>query len=501
MLMKKILLSLIVVLISSINLSAQEVKSLSGPTTVSAKSVHSYTLYLTDTLTKDTKFIFEVSNGYFGKHNGTTYVEKEASIGENYINIDVYWADVEMVGAYLRAYEKSYPGKVVDIKNIKITKTTSPVGDTSKAIELPGELRFMISGDEVTFGYNKRPGYPFYKIEEWQYDHSLFQEVRKTDYSITLRLLDIKEPIMRQAFVTKVQHDNSGTLKWDVNRLTWSFSIHGKPYIQNKESVICSGNTSYEIISPFISNTRSKIEWNAGENMKLISNKDFYSATYSSIAPGKTKVTATVTLDGKDDDKDFHREYVIENSDVWVGPPHKSPGGTRPAILCGNLARFEANLPNLYPEGASKESTYKWNTSDRIAESTRTSISIQTQYTNSTVCASVEITNKCGTTKGEESCVSTKGNCGGTPLNPDKPGNGPIGQGGLDPGLRSAVAPEPQPTNIRIYSYPTGSIVYQKKNTVNFDIQSTNLGEGIYILEMTDQEGNVTREKVMKSKQ
>ncbi|MCU6167929.1 T9SS type A sorting domain-containing protein, partial [Enterobacter roggenkampii] len=51
---------------------------------------------------------------------------------------------------------------------------------------------------------------------------------------------------------------------------------------------------------------------------------------------------------------------------------------------------------------------------------------------------------------------------------------------------------------IRIYSFPTGSLVYKENKAINFDIQNTTLNAGIYILEKTDKEGNVTREKVMK---
>ncbi len=109
--------------------------------------------------------------------------------------------------------------------------------------------------------------------------------------------------------------------------------------------------------------------------------------------------------------------------------------------------------------------------------------------------------NKCGSMAGPIKYIikATECDLNGNPINSGGGGGVITPPDDFIPMSRSSV--EPQPTSIRIYSYPTGSLVYQKKNTISFDIQSTNLGEGIYILEMTDQQGNVTREKVMKGKQ
>ena len=70
----------------------------------------------------------------------------------------------------------------------------------------------------------------------------------------------------------------------------------------------------------------------------------------------------------------------------------------------------------------------------------------------------------------------------------------------LTPATKSLIVEDtPIFKNVRIYNI-YGVKVYEEKNTVNFNIENTNLNRGIYFFESTDNEGNIVREKVMKNK-
>lgn len=57
-----------------------------------------------------------------------------------------------------------------------------------------------------------------------------------------------------------------------------------------------------------------------------------------------------------------------------------------------------------------------------------------------------------------------------------------------------------KPASVNIYNINTGFKVYGEKNPTDFNIESTNLDKGIYIIETTDETGKIKREKVMKTK-
>lgn len=63
----------------------------------------------------------------------------------------------------------------------------------------------------------------------------------------------------------------------------------------------------------------------------------------------------------------------------------------------------------------------------------------------------------------------------------------------------SASSTESIPTAINIYSFPAGAKVHTTKKPIEFNIESTHLKKGIYIIETIDSNGQVTREKVAKT--
>lgn len=68
----------------------------------------------------------------------------------------------------------------------------------------------------------------------------------------------------------------------------------------------------------------------------------------------------------------------------------------------------------------------------------------------------------------------------------------------LNPSTKSAQE-ETITKNVCIYNL-FGSKVYEEKNVINFNIENTNLGKGVYIIESIDDAGKRTQEKVMKTK-
>lgn len=263
--------------------------------------------------------------------------------------------------------------------------------------------------------------------------------------------------------------------------------------IETTSTVICNN----DLINYTIKDLQDGdiVTWQAGSNLTLVSGQGTSTATFKGSGNGKGVVKATVTYDGID--------YPIENSDVWVGVPPV------PQSIIG----FVANSTDPREMQVVPGQSYSFNLPEEKSTTggqwtVKSLAQIEIPYREwvggNGVFVDIPNMQSNGMIYMINISASNKNKCGiSTPI------SRLLTFGTSDPrnralmktqGIESALS-VPQPTSIRIYSYPTGSLVYQKKNTISFDIQSTNLGEGIYILEMTDQQGNVTREKVMKGKQ
>ncbi|HMM04995.1 MULTISPECIES: T9SS type A sorting domain-containing protein [unclassified Dysgonomonas] len=205
-------------------------------------------------------------------------------------------------------------------------------------------------------------------------------------------------------------------------------------------------------------------------------------------------VKATVMYDGV--------SYQVENSRVWVGPPgyYASTDGETwfPKPICIDKGIGPDN--DVYPklEGIEGNSPldYKWTQKSNNFQFFHTSVNraIVQPLSKGDMLFTYSAKNQCGWSVTPQifqiPAISCSGSGGGLP-GEGVPTDGP---------LKSTATGTPTSTSIKVYSFPTGSLVYKENKAINFDIQNTTLNAGIYILEKTDEEGNVTREKVMKIK-
>lgn len=64
----------------------------------------------------------------------------------------------------------------------------------------------------------------------------------------------------------------------------------------------------------------------------------------------------------------------------------------------------------------------------------------------------------------------------------------------------SVLANPVSPVSVKVYSFNTGMLVYQEKNSIDFSIKNTSLSDGIYIVVTTNEKGEVKSEKIVKTK-
>lgn len=503
--MKRILLVMCLFISSISIITAQDLKEIRGSKSVKSGTKETYCIAFAAPLKVMTKIKIAASHGKINSSTNSNFEEITVNKDNSDVEFSVYWDDVVASDAFITAYKSEEKSTPVELKNIKITKEgTSSDESTTMTPYIKTSIKhgFSVSDDIITFEVGNL-GADNYDIEKWIYDSNVFQEISRNYKSITLKARQITTDSKRVQVGVRIKYTYYGvfgiSLAGNKATHTYGFTLYNKPYIKNKDNIICSGNTNYEIINP-VPYTKTSVQWTAGENLKFISSVNPFQATFLSTGKGKTKAIATVKLEGSGNMADFKREFKIENSNVWVGvPPKTAPLTLSPTVGCGTQATFR--IPNSMPEGAFNETSVNWKSSVTPSSKTKTDLKVFAKYAGSIIDASMDLTNKCGTSRSNTATIVVTGNCG--TIDPERPGK--PGQPGLDPELRaknnSRLNSYLPITSVKVYVYPTGSLVYQKKNVVNFDIQNTTLGEGIYILEITDQEGNVTREKVMKSKQ
>ncbi|MFT4221437.1 T9SS type A sorting domain-containing protein [Dysgonomonas sp.] len=64
----------------------------------------------------------------------------------------------------------------------------------------------------------------------------------------------------------------------------------------------------------------------------------------------------------------------------------------------------------------------------------------------------------------------------------------------------SVLANPVSPVSVKVYSFSTGMLVYQEKNSIDFKVKNTSLSDGIYIVVTTNEKGEVKSEKIVKTK-
>lgn len=257
----------------------------------------------------------------------------------------------------------------------------------------------------------------------------------------------------------------------DIHYLSSHFKI------LNLSSILCSNN-----IGDFQLNIVPKgstITWSGIQNMTLVSGQGTKTATFKASGNGYAKVKATINYNGEN--------YTAENSYVWVGAPPKPTGILGiPSTGIQTNSIYNLTVKDFAHPGVEK---FHWNS---LANDGKPGYSrlvannyMATLYTGSNnnqlaIMLSVRAENKCGNSAFYILPVTGSGS-------------------GISPFMLKSNNPLDEDLyDIKIYNFSTGQIVYQEKKAVNFSIESTTLKSGIYIVESTDENGNITRTKVMK---
>lgn len=263
--------------------------------------------------------------------------------------------------------------------------------------------------------------------------------------------------------------------------------VKGTPKMTVSQNVVClNGTIKYEIEGGKYYGG-GNIKWESDASLKLISGQGTPTATFQAIKQGvKANVKANVEY--------YNQNYVVQNSDVWIGIPDYNmfqlsqfiydfhPNTTYPILVQGDINNISDNFVWTV-SGATLEPNYTYPKNRGIM------LKVGNAGTRFTV--TVKAQNKCGTSLPYSKTATVKAKT---------PGGGETGITDSGITLRSASMSSSS-VSVRIYDFLNGKLVYQNKNEVSFNIQNTGLKDGFYIVEITDESGNKTSSKVYKRNQ
>lgn len=282
-----------------------------------------------------------------------------------------------------------------------------------------------------------------------------------------------------------------GTMKLTVYKGEKDITIRPAiPIIELQSDLMtCPDNISTYRIKNYNDMANRIINWDVGQNMTLVSGQGTSIATFKASGNGYGTVRV------------IHNSSIIENSDVWVGPPILQIRDPRePAdnpVLGGYEPMFRPNTEyEIYDRNYAEGNTYTWSVDGNVSIVNQGygSVRIKTGTipinTKATFAVVGNATNRCGTPRFPAMRIFTLDNTDELYI-PDDPNL-----------LTKSTAPEvnpSEPVTVQIYSFTTGSLVYSQKNVMNFDIKNTTLKDDIYIVVTTDKNGESKSQKIMKT--
>ena len=223
----------------------------------------------------------------------------------------------------------------------------------------------------------------------------------------------------------------------------------------------------------------STIEWVPGDNVTIVSGQGSSSAIFKTSSDGVLTVNAVVTYMGKN--------ITISNSDVWVGTP------SAPTRIIGleDEVTFTPSSSYVFKAIGSIGSTeYEWIVSGGT---------ILMENNKQLVTIKMDALGKKEKFKPFEITLFAKNKCGRSlPI---------IRSGGITSGgddyepyrLRNNILDsEFTPQSIKVYNL-SGTIVHSQDNlSGDFDIKSTTLPDGIYIIEKSDGKERQSEKVILK---
>lgn len=452
--MKKFIFLFTIFLFISIRCFSQEVKEISGPTICMPGQVYKYTIVFTAKLSQATQFIIKSDKGKFS--NGLNNYSEYISAGKSEIALDFTW-NTGLNGEYtIEAYRTGSATKI--IKKVKVA---------------PGE--FTIEGPEV-IKYGKTVDYYFktnQKIEEWSKQGTDSRLIFEAAYAASTKIrinTPVKEPvILNEGLVI--------TLNYSTSPLTAKrkIIIEPDPIITTDKRSVCLGTDLACSIQDLPSN--AIVTWTCNSETKQGN-----PAIFNIKAKKDVDLTASIK---------YNNGYVIKVSKQLSY--YDAPTITRGPMYDPEDAIILPNFTNSvevlsYIKGATD---YKWTFvkgqdkcvrydstpgADRVWfwPAKPTSTEIYNEYVFEVIGS-----NSCGTVRNRLVFIYPNYN------------------------RYSNTTRSIQPENIidgdySVKVYDLAGILVYSNNSVNgaFDIRSTVLTDGVYIIEKFDGE-NRTSEKVM----
>lgn len=467
--MKKILF-LILLCCLSITTYGQYVTVETGLNTnkeVMIGSITSFNVKLNSNTAVSSESYMEITNknGCFTNATGTAdngYTYRGTSIFNEIVYIK--WKTATTGKVTMKISQTSAPIKTLLDTNWDVT--VKPITDVS--IVGPTEI---MAGEEITYSLSKSLGSaPI----DWVVSDSRYAQIigSATSSTVKIKALQAIGTLTIKASMTGIGQSFSKTIK-----------IYPPIEIQTSGEIFCTNSkvTCNLQVPAYLPSPA--IVWTGVDKFVLSSGQSSNIAAFTTSGNGYGTIRAVITSLG--------RSITIENKKVWIGLPGK------PSILGFSSIPQEFTGASRYTFKASAEGvnptdglTFSISGSASIVQVlTGGDITIETDYVtggDSSFALTVTARNQCGQSSYTGVGI-VRGTGGGNSGGPDLPIN-----------EKSVLAPIDQPEikSVKIYNL-SGVLVYSD-NAVNgsFDIKSTVLTDGVYIIEKFDGQ-NRTSEKIM----
>lgn len=441
--MKRLLLISLGILLFAGSFAA-EVKEITGPTSVTSGDKQTYKVVFTEKLTVATQFIISIEKDAGIFDNGKSVYNEIISPGKTEIELLVTWST-------------SAEGKITITggRGGGLPKTLAvTLKKSSSSLPISGSNIILQNTTETYQVPNENYFYPL----EWIVDTNLLDIISgQGTYKIQVKA----KKYIEKTYVSVKSKTLGGSIVIDSKEIKISpdFAITALERLVCQESEV-----SYAVTFP----AGASVVWTPVERLSYISGQGTSTAKFKVSGNGFAKVKAKVSYQGK--------EYNLENSDVWIGKPGIISTSYPSTIIQGDMHTFYADMT-----GTEGVTTYKWVKDNGmggfyIGDDGYSATIRPTGGNGSMFQFHVDVTNKCGKTSRYYSVR--------------------VSSGFEERSVSVEDINQPELKSVKVYNL--SGVIVHSNDAVNgsFDIKSTPLSDGIYIIEKFDGE-NRTSEKVI----
>ena len=473
--MKKILF-LFILCISFTSLCGQ---SITGNKIVCPKQKYTYTYTLPSAATKDINISVFINYGKNSSNNSTiaTYTIKK---GESKFTFDIIWDDTSTPFGLIDAQASDGVTKTVNLRDIIIASiiNSKPTVFSSTPSQSNGIIKIPLgSTGTLNMAVDEYLYYPYlrdnnsYKITDYKWTIGTQSAETKNKYSINYGAADLNQTTIS---ITPIGNacikSYGGTISYKIERY---FDIK----IKSNISLTCPNNNVSFSLQGIIPQG-AVIEWIASDNFTLISGQGTSNAVFRAASVNAQGIArAKISYSGF--------STTLENKEVWIGKP------STPTKIDGldSSTSYKSYTEYFFYAGNIPGATgYSWSVAGNasiVSSTNQSMVRVQTSNVRNggSFAVYLKVTNSCGEAQfGDHGTIAPSSGLGGNDMGIEK---------------RSlALIDQPEIKSVKIYNL-SGVLVYSD-NAVNgsFDIKSTVLTDGVYIIEKFDGE-NRTSEKVM----